>query len=77
MTKLIKQPTSKYEPERWKTEDSLFTVTNISHRYRSGASHAKTVGAKYQVERENGDRYKTSTLKDAKWWVQNVTAKTA
>lgn len=53
----------------YKTEDGRFAIEKIS--YASGARHVKTIGHKYRVEdRDTNRTYKTDTLKDAKWWIQ-------
>ena len=68
--RLVKQQVSIYQPQRWQTDGGRFTVEDVTHRNASGARHAKTIGYKYEVvDHETFDRYRTDTLRDAKWWI--------
>jgi hypothetical protein len=66
--KLIKQTVAEYQYPQWKSEDGNFSITDVSARWASGAAHAKTRGAKYEVSGKD-KVYRTDTLSDVKWWI--------
>ncbi len=68
--KLIKKSVGEYQPTWYQSENGRFTVEDCSHRNASGARWAKSLGFKYEVtDHQTYKTYKTSTIKDAKWWI--------